>query len=181
VKLFLCESVNNPCGGVIINSGNNRFCTKSKCGVKSHKSSKVVLQDNHLYIMGNRKHQALLEPSMDSAKLNDGVAPQVFVNRIKPTNVWRTFFTSEADRVERNVNIENATSDQSWEDVESPSLEKLSEVDFAYQTPKRLKVGILLEAVADTIPVGVGKTEILEPIEDPVLVESGPGREAAEM
>jgi hypothetical protein len=129
--------------------------------------------------MGNRKDQALLEPSMDSVKLNDGVDPQVFANRIKPTSVWRAFFTAEAERVERNDNVENATRDQSWEDVESPSLEKLSEVDFAYQTPKRLKVGILLEALADTIPVGVVKTESLELIKDPMLVESGPVREAA--
>jgi hypothetical protein len=55
----------------------------------------------------------------------------------------------------------------------------LSEVDFAYQTPKRLKVGVLLEALAETIPVGIGKTDRFESIEDPMLVESGAMREAA--
>jgi hypothetical protein len=149
--------------------------------LKSHKSSKVILQDKHLYIMRNRKDQALLEPSLASSKLSDGIDPQDFADRTKPTHEWRAFFTSEAEKVERDVNVGSAAaSEQSWEDVESPSLEKLSEVDFAYhQTPKRLKVGVLLEALADTIPIGIGKTERLEPIKDLMLVESGIARETA--
>jgi hypothetical protein len=34
-------------------------------------------------------------------------------------------------------------------------LEKLSHVNIDYQTPKKLKVGVLLEAMADTAPIGI--------------------------
>jgi hypothetical protein len=52
VRLFWHKEVSPVCGGVIANSGDGMFCTKRTCAVKSHRASKVMLKDNHLYIMG---------------------------------------------------------------------------------------------------------------------------------
>jgi hypothetical protein len=89
--------------------------------------------------------------------------------------VWRAYFTSEAKRRERSAD----GSDKSWEEVEAPTLSKLSEVDTTYQTPKKLKVGTLLEGLVDTIPVGVGKAEAVEVIKDHMTMADGPDREYA--
>jgi hypothetical protein len=72
VGLFYCREVNtvkSPCGGVIANSGFNRFCLKLKCEVKSHRIQKAKLVVGHMYILGVRKKQALLEPSLDVSVL----------------------------------------------------------------------------------------------------------------
>jgi hypothetical protein len=71
-------------------------------------------------------------------------------------------------------------SDRSWEDVEVPSLTKLSEVNTAYRTPKKLKVGTLLEALADTIPIGIGKAKRIELAQDHMMASAGPKRESAQ-
>jgi hypothetical protein len=55
---------------------------------------------------------------------------------------------------------------------------KLSEVDATYQTPKKLKVGTLLKALADTIPIGVGKAEKIAVIQDHMLAADGLARES---
>jgi hypothetical protein len=88
---------------------------------------------------------------------------------------WRAYFTSEAERRERSAE----GSEKSWEEVEAPTLSKLSEVDTTYQTPKELKVGTLLEGLVDTIPVGVGKAEAVEVIKDHMTMADGPDREYA--
>jgi hypothetical protein len=62
--------------------------------------------------------------------------------------------------------------------VEIPSLTKLSEVDATYQTPKKLKVGTLLEVLADTIPIGIGKAEKIAVIQDHMLAADGSARES---
>jgi hypothetical protein len=46
VGLFYCREVNTVeivCGGVIANSGYNRFCLKINCEVKSHRIQKVKI------------------------------------------------------------------------------------------------------------------------------------------
>jgi hypothetical protein len=52
-------------------------------------------------------------------------------------------------------------------------------VNIDYQTPKKLKVGVLLEAMADTAPIGIGKAEVIEQIEDHMVRPSGDERETA--
>jgi hypothetical protein len=63
--------------------------------------------------------------------------------------------------------------------VEIPSLNKLSEVDLEYKTPKKLKVGMLLEALAETIPIGIGKAETIAVIADYMINAEGLERETA--
>jgi hypothetical protein len=68
VGLFYCREINTAesvCGGVIANSGYNRFCLKLNCEVKSHRIQKVKIEVGTLYILGARKEQALLEPSLE--------------------------------------------------------------------------------------------------------------------
>jgi hypothetical protein len=162
VKLFWCEEVSSVRGGVIASSGGGRFCVKAVCDVKSHLSSKVLMRFNHLYICGKRKNQAMIEPTLDSSSLADHVNPSRLAEVERPINVWRAYFASESDRAGRSSN----DGEHSWEEVEIASLNKLSEVDSEYKTLKKLKVGTLLEALADTIPIGIGKAEKIAVIAD---------------
>jgi hypothetical protein len=70
--------------------------------------------------------------------------------------------------------------EKSWEEIDSISLEKLSSVSSTYQTPKKVKVGTLLEALSDTMPIGLGKTEEVSRIIDPGTVEGAEKRESVE-
>jgi hypothetical protein len=65
VGLFWCRDFNAPCCGVIANSGFNRFCTKMNCETKAHRAQKVTIELGFLYILGTRKDQAILEPSLN--------------------------------------------------------------------------------------------------------------------
>jgi hypothetical protein len=162
------------CGGAIAGSSGARFCVKPRCTTKTHIISKVNLCDNHFYIRGNRKDQALLEPSLDASQLStEGVEPSRLASTAQPRVVWRAYFGSEKLRTERAILAMSGNSEQSWEEVEAPSLEKLSCVNIDYQTPKKLKVGVLLEALADTAPIGIGKAEAIEQIEDHMARPSG--------
>jgi hypothetical protein len=100
VGLFYCCEVNtvkSPRGGVIASSGFNPFGLKLNCKVKSHRIQKVKLVVGNMYIIGIRKEQALLEPSLDVALLPKEIDPMVFVETSKPSNVWKAFFTSQSE------------------------------------------------------------------------------------
>jgi hypothetical protein len=161
VKLFMCKEVKSVCREAIANSGANQFCIRGQCDVKSHRINKVFLKEDHLYIIGKRKDQALVNLTLDASALPGDVDPQELVEIARPINIWRAHFTSET---ERNKRVDG--SEKFWEEAEDPALSKLIKVDTAHQTPKKLKVGALLEALADTIPVGVGKSESIQVIED---------------
>jgi hypothetical protein len=105
-----------------------------------------MLNNNHLYIMGKRKDQALTEPTLDADSIAGDTDSIQLEDMEKPIGVWRAYFTTEMDRANRLND-----SDRFWEDVEVPSLTKLSEANTAYRTPKKMKVGTLLEALADTM------------------------------
>jgi hypothetical protein len=129
----------------------------------------------HLYIHGKRKDQAMLEPTLDSSLLADDVNQNRLAEAERPINVWRAYFASESDQAVRSSN----DGEHSWEELEIPSLKKLSEVDSEYKTPKKLKVGTLLEALADTIPIGIDKAEKIAVISDHMLNLEGLERETA--
>jgi hypothetical protein len=112
---------------------------------------------------------------MDVLGLPGDSDPRDLTDEARPLNVWRAFFTSEAERRERSAD----GSEKSCKEVEAPTLSKLSEVDTMYQTPKKLKVGTLLEGLVDTIPVGVRKAEAVEVIKDHITMADGPDQEYA--
>jgi hypothetical protein len=86
--------------------------------------------------------------------------------------VVKAFFGTESDRKELSTSSE-AASDASWEDLESPSLDKLSSVTSSYVTPKKLKVGFLLEAFADSIPIGMSKAQMLSDLPEFTTMNQG--------
>jgi hypothetical protein len=94
---------------------------------------------------------------------------------VKPVNIWRTYFMSEMSKPERATE----GRELSWEEVEAPTLTKLSEVDGAYHTPRKLKARFIMAALADTIPVGIGKAEAIQEIEDHLGKGAGDERESA--
>jgi hypothetical protein len=121
------------------------------------------------------KDQALAEPPLDADSITDDTDSIQLEDMEKPIDVWRAYFATEMDRANRLND-----SDRSWEDVEVPSLTKLSEINTAYRTPKKLKVGTLLKALADTIPIGIGKAERIELVKDHMMASAGPERELAQ-
>jgi hypothetical protein len=114
----------------------------------------------NLYILGTRKDQALLEPSLEGYLLGKEHNIELIAEASKPINVWKAFFGTQSVRKDFSTASE-APSDGSWEELESPSLDKLSSVTSSYVTPKKLKVGFLLEEFADSIPIGISKAQTL--------------------
>jgi hypothetical protein len=117
--LFYCEEVNknkSPGGGVIANSGYNRFCLQINCEVKSHRLQKVKLEAGKLYILGVRKEQALLEPSLDVTALPPGTDPTVLADTSKPSNVWKAFFVTQMERNDQASSVDSR-SETSWWDL----------------------------------------------------------------
>jgi hypothetical protein len=170
--LFYCRDATAICRGVIANSGQNRFCIKTNCEVKAHQAQKVIINDGNLYILGTRKDQSLLEPSLEGSLLSKEHDLDKIIGTSKPVNVWKAFFDSQTDR-KAFPGDTDALSDSSWEDLESPTLEKLSSVTSSYVTPKKLKVGFLLEAFADSIPIGLSKTTPLSELPDSSQMQKG--------
>ena len=167
VRLLFCEEVGTFCGGVIRGSGSERFCGRLsvECNVRSHKSQKVVLRENHLYIRAPRGDQVLTENSLDAALLPDGKAAQL-MNSSKPVDVWITYFLSliapkQGGGIVSGVPMSGSSSAGSeWEEVglqgagSPPSLEDFERARDNLRTPKRLKVGPLLASLVDTNPAG---------------------------
>jgi hypothetical protein len=165
------------CRGVVANSGRSRFCTKIGCVIKSHQGSKVDLEEGNLYIRGSRKDQALLQPMLRTDALPPGMEPSVLAASWKPVSVWRAYFEAEQDRKPPEGKV---STDSSWEEVESPTLAKFSDVESKNKTPKKLKVGTLLEVLVETMPIGIGKAEEIGTIVDPNNLDPGDKRESAQ-
>jgi hypothetical protein len=116
------------------------------CEAKSHRTQKVNLAVGNLYILGTRKDRALLQPSLEVSLLPDDKDAAILAATSKPINVWKAFFESQTERIILSP-TSDTQSEASWEDLESPSLDKLSSVTSSYVTSKKLKVGFLLEAL----------------------------------
>ena len=95
MRLLFCEDMLAYCGGVIKGSGNERFCgrRRSGCSVQSHKTQKVVLKSNHLYIRAPRGEQGLSENSLDAGPLSEEMVTKM-LGLSKPIDLWLTYFLS---------------------------------------------------------------------------------------
>jgi hypothetical protein len=92
----------------------------------------------------------------------------------------KAYFTAEEDAYQRQTRSPN-NSEASWEEIDSITLEKLSSANSSYQTPKTLQIGTLLEALSDTMPIGVGRAEVpVTNVVDPSTVEDTAKRESLE-
>ena len=121
--LLFCVNVLDYCGGVIKGSGNGRFCGKSRsdCLVQSHKTQKVILQGNHLYIRAPQGEQALADNALDAAPLEEEVVTKM-MGLSKPIDLWVAYFTSLAneepqDRLSEGPGSGSSTGSKPWEEV----------------------------------------------------------------
>jgi hypothetical protein len=174
VRLLFCEDVSEFCGGAIKGSGNERFCgrRRSECSIQSHKSQKVILQDNHLYIRAPRGEQALTDNALDAGPLEREVVTKM-MGLSKPIDLWVAYFASLAnseplDRLSEARSSGSSTGSEPWEEVGIPSsLEDFERARSTLKTPKRMKVGPLLATFVDTSPSegvlleDMGEVEIL--------------------
>jgi hypothetical protein len=73
VHLLYWVEVNDYCDGVIRASGNERFCgrLRNDCTVQSHKTQKVTLLGNHLYIRAPRGDRVMAENGLDADPLSE--------------------------------------------------------------------------------------------------------------
>lgn len=95
VRLLYFVEVDDFCGGFIKGSGNKRFCgrLRNDCTVQSHKTQKVILYRNHLYICAPRGDQVMSENCLDAGPLaEDTVARMLELS--KPVDLWLTYFLS---------------------------------------------------------------------------------------
>jgi hypothetical protein len=165
VGLLICvEDPGSICGGVIANSIGRRFCTRASCTVKSHWSQKVILKTNSLHVRG-RKDQARLEPSLLISKLPADVTVESIVVQEKGIGVWAAFFAGLEAKQERDEFLgssPNMGSLSGWEEVETPSLDHLSQVARNVWTPKKLKLTDFLLVDAETLPMVLVKPQELK-------------------
>jgi hypothetical protein len=83
------------CGGTIRDWGSGRFCCRRvmDCSIESHKTQKVALKDDTLYLQGPHGGQAaLLEPSLLIHQLPTEVLMEDLVGMEKPLKVMSALF-----------------------------------------------------------------------------------------
>jgi hypothetical protein len=154
--LVYVGNVSGVCGGVIQNSDQRRFCCKAagSCSVKGHKSAKVNLLGETLYVKHSRNGHARLEPSLPVLLLTDDMPLVEMLSKELSLEVWTAHFESlkaeRADAVKRS-STSSFGSGSPWEEVEIPTLESLQEASESFKTPKKLRLGSVLRP--DTIPV----------------------------
>jgi hypothetical protein len=64
---------------------------------------------------------------MSSDALPSGMAPITFANMWKPVSIWRAYFEAEDHKLIPSEG--KASTHSSWEEIESPSLAKFSDVE----------------------------------------------------
>jgi hypothetical protein len=169
VRVLVCSGVVMSLHPVVVSlptPDSTVFVPTPNCETKAHWAQKVTLELGFLYILGTRrKDQAILEPSLNGNLLADEQEIVKIAEASKPVNVWKAFFRTQSDHKDFTTSSE-AASDASWEDLKSPSLDKLSSMTSSYVTPKKLKVWFLLEAFADSIPIGMSKAQTLSELPD---------------
>jgi hypothetical protein len=163
-SLICVEDPKLVCGGVIANSIGRRFCTRFNCTVKAHRTQKVILKADTLHVRG-RKDQARLEPNLLISKLPGDVTVESIVIQEKGIGVWAAYFAGLEAKHERDEFLgssPNMGSLSGWEEVETPSLDHLSQVARDFRTPKKLKLTDLLSVDAETLPMILVKPEELK-------------------
>jgi hypothetical protein len=167
VSAFLCRLATDLCRGAIRSSGGARFCCKPsrECSIKYHKSSKVNVQSNRLYIQAPRLGQARLEPCLDAACLPSDVRIEDLLEMQRHPDVMVTYFESLLAQglkgPSRGLGLDaeaddDLMSDSSWIPVvASPNVRDIDEARRTLQSPQKLKIGVLLSEMAETAPTGV--------------------------
>jgi hypothetical protein len=153
--LLYVDIVKNVCGGVIQNSDQRRFCCKAvgSCTIKGHKS-KVNLSAETLYVKHSRHGHARLEPNLPVSLISDDTTLVEMMGKDLPLEVWAAHFDAlKAERTGANKRSSASSfgSASPWEDVEIPSLASLQTASDSFKTPKKLRLGRILEP--ESVPI----------------------------
>jgi hypothetical protein len=139
------------------------------CTVQSHKTQKVVLRANHLYIRAPHGEQIRSKNCLDAGSISKETVVQM-LGVSTPIDLWLTYFVSLTtshmrDRQTEVANMSGLGSTGSeWEHVggNSPTLNDFDRARANLRTPKRLKVGPLLASLVDTSPTDGVTFEVME-------------------
>ncbi len=115
--------------------------------------------------MRGRKDQARLEPNLLISNLPADVTVESIVVQDKEIGVWAAYFAgleAKQERAEFLGSSPNMGSLSGWEEVETPSLDHLSQVQRNFRTPKKLKLTGLLAVDAKTLPMMLVKPKELK-------------------
>jgi hypothetical protein len=144
------------CGGVIQNSDQRRFCTKAAgtCSTKTHKTARVNLVAETLYVKHSRNGHALLKPSLPVDLLSDDMPLAEMLSTNLSLEIWTAHFDSlkaeKAGKLKRS-SPSSYGSTSPWEEVEIATLENLKAASESLYTPKKLRLGSVLSL--ETLPV----------------------------
>jgi hypothetical protein len=129
--LICVEDLKSLCVSLIANSLQRRFCTKTLCTVKSHRTQKTILKANTLHLIG-QKYQARLEPNLLTSKLPPDVTVKSIAVQEKEIGVWAAYFAgleAKPEIYEILGSSPNMGSLRGWEEVEKLSLARLSQAE----------------------------------------------------
>jgi hypothetical protein len=92
--LVYVEDVEDVCGGAIQNSERQRFCCKKvgTCSVKGHKTIKLKLEANTVYIQHTRAGQGRFEPSLGISLIREEITVSNLIGKEHALEVWTAYF-----------------------------------------------------------------------------------------
>lgn len=169
--LVFVVDISDVCGGVISGPGHSvmRFCSKTvgDCQAKGHRTKKVLLKNETFYIKHTRTGQARLEPSLPKDALPEELHAGNLLVKAKPFVEWAAYFEGlEAKKESEDLKgTRSVGSTESWEKIETPSIEAYSKAHRSLKTPKRLRLGDLQAIDVETIPMTRARFDKFSPVE----------------
>jgi hypothetical protein len=162
--LVFVSDILEVCGGVISGAGHlvTRFCTKpsGSCHTKGHRTKKVLLRKNNtFYIKHTRAGQARFELSLARLLISDNQDVESLLGKDMAFVEWAAYFGGLQAKAEHSPNARSSGSLESWEKIETPTLEAFK-ANQSLKTPKRLCLGGLQSVDVETLPM---TEERLEP------------------
>ena len=143
--LVYVDEVNDLCCGAVGKSGNAFCCVrKEHCRVEAHKRSKCVVPESRLFIKAKRAGQARLEPNLPVGNIPNKDFLEDLLVETKATDTWIAYFTSANAAVHKRRRDDDGSP---WEDdMGSPALADLERTRSNFNTPKKLRLGVLMTA-----------------------------------
>jgi hypothetical protein len=167
--LVFVSDILEVCGGVISGAGHSvtRFCTKpsGSCHTKGHRTKKVLLRNNTFYIKHTRAGQARFEPSLARLLISDSQDVEGLLERDMAFVEWAAYFGGLRAKAEHSPNARSSGSLESWEKIETPTLEAFTQANQSLKTPKRLRLGGLQAVDVETLPMAEERLEPFSAVE----------------
>jgi hypothetical protein len=139
--------------GKIVNRGSVCLKASSACNVQSHKT-KMRVRMEHFYIQ-SKQYQLRIEPSLDGELLPDDITTQSLLDGDPADRDVLMAYVQNLQAKDEGLGATGHTIEE-WESVTPPSLEAMKAVKSSFKTPKKLKLGDLMDAAVDASPVKLG-------------------------